>query len=204
MQSCLIADDHALFRGAVAGLISNRWPDAVIEEAVDFPSAWKKAAQLQTPALIVVDLDMPGAKPRAGIAGVQTAAPGANIIVLTGLSDDRLLRDLLATGIVGFAHKNASPGVLTAAFELVIAGGRYLPPRVAELLVADDPISSALSPRQREVLSLVAEGRSNKEIAIVLGVAPGTVKTHVAQLLTAIGATNRTEAAARARAAGIE
>ena len=85
-----------------------------------------------------------------------------------------------------------------------MAGGRYLPPRVAELLEADDPISAALSPRQREVLSLLAEGQSNKEIAIALGVAPATVKTHVAQLLTAIGATNRTEAAARARAAGIE
>ena len=147
---------------------------------------------------------MPGAKPRAGVAGVQAAAPHAHIIILTGLSDDRLLRDLLATGVVGFANKNASPDVLTAAFELVMAGGRYLPPRVAELLQADDPISKALSPRQRDVLSLLAQGRSNKEIAIALGVAPATVKTHVAQLLAAIGATNRTDAAARARAAGIE
>ena len=204
MQSCLIADDHALFRGAVAGLIANRWPAAAIEEAMDFPSTWKAAAQLQSPSLIVVDLDMPGAKPRAGVAGVQAAAPHAHIIILTGLSDDRLLRDLLATGVVGFANKNASPDVLTAAFELVMAGGRYLPPRVAELLQADDPISKALSPRQRDVLSLLAQGRSNKEIAIALGVAPATVKTHVAQLLAAIGATNRTDAAARARAAGIE
>lgn len=204
MQSCLIADDHALFRSAVVGLIGNRWPDADIVEAIDFPSTWKAAAALSSPALIVVDLDMPGAKPRSGIAGVQAAAPEANIVILTGLSDDRLLRDLLATGIVGFAHKNASPDVLTAAFELVMAGGRYLPPRVAELLENDDPIRKALSPRQREVLSLLAQGRSNKEIAIELGVSPATVKTHVAQLLGAIGATNRTDAAARARAAGIE
>ena len=204
MQSCLIADDHALLRSAVAGLIANRWPNTRIEESVDFPSAWKAAERLKAPALIVVDLDMPGAKPRAGIAGVQAAAPDAHVIILTGLSDDRLLRDLLASGVVGFAHKNSSPEVLLAAFELVMAGGRYLPPRVAQLLQNDDPISNALSPRQREVLSLLAKGHSNKEIAIALDVSPATVKTHVAQLLNAIGATNRTDAAARARAAGID
>ena len=122
MRSCLIADDHALFRRALVGLIGGRWPDAEIQEAVDFPAAWKAAASLQSPFLAVLDLDMPGPIPRADVAGLQAAAPAANIVIFTGMFDDRLLRDLIATGIVGFAYKNASRKALTTAFELVGAG----------------------------------------------------------------------------------
>lgn len=203
MRSCLVADDHALFRSALVALIAQRWPDADVIEAADFPKAWEAAARLQAPSLAVLDLDMPGATPRAGVAGLQAVAPTTKILILTGMSDDRLLRDLLAKGVRGFAHKNASPEILNAALELVMAGGRYLPPRVAELLQDSDPFHAALSPRQSEVLKLIARGCTNKQISIQLEVSPATIKTHVAQLFTAIGATNRTEAAAMAHAAGL-
>ena len=100
-----------------------------------------------------------------------------------------------------------------AAIDLVLAGGRYMPPRVAELAAqmqgGASPATESRTPkpavtaRQADVLRLVADGYSNKEIARALDLSPATVKTHVAQTIAAIGATNRTEAAIRARALGL-
>lgn len=204
MRSCLIADDHALMRGALAGLVGGRWPDAAIVEAENFASARAIAPTLQAPAIAIVDLDMPGAAPLEGIAQLRDAAPGLPLLVVTGLADDAMMRALLAAGVGGFASKTESPQILLAAIDLVVNGGRYLPPRVAALLIeADVGQGPRLTARQEDVVRLVAEGRSNKEIAQALGLSPATVKTHVAQAMAAIGAANRTDAAVKARAAGL-
>jgi len=210
MRTCLIADDHALVREALAGTVRLGWPDVEVSEAGDFTTAWKLAAA--SPDLCIADLAMPGASPIAGIAGLIAAAPCAKVLVVTGTQDDALLVDLLDMGVAGFAPKTSNGALIEAAIRLILAGGRYLPPRVAEIagsrLPVDDdtPASSRrttvaerLTDRQLQVLRLVALGRSNKEIGRALTLAPSTVKTHVTQLLIALGCTNRTEAAARAR-----
>lgn len=208
VQSCLICDDHALFRDALATSVASRWPAARIVQADSFDAAWASAAAA-APELCLVDLMMPGAGPVEGVSRVLRAAPDARILVITGAHDDSLLLALLDKGVHGFVQKTSTGDVILAAIELVLAGGRYLPPRVAELALARKQpgtrclTSPAVSDRQREILRLVAEGHSNKEIARALHISPATVKTHVANVIAAIGAANRTEAATRARTMGV-
>lgn len=209
MQSCLICDDHALMRDALSAAVGGRWPEAEIRQAGNFGEAWTIAES--APDLCLVDLMMPGAGPVEGVRGLLSAAPDSRVIVVTGSHDDALLVELLKSGVDGFLQKTATSDVILAAIELVLAGGRYLPPRVAELAVAQSqhaaaPASSQLSfatDRQRAVLRLVAQGLSNKEIARELGISPATVKTHVGNAIASVGAANRTEAAIRAREAGV-
>ena len=206
MKSCLIADDHALMRDALAGTVRLSWPEAIITQASDFPGAWRAVAAGVDVA--IVDLMMPGATPLAGVKGVREAAPGTAVLVVTGTDDDRLMLDLLDLGIAGFAAKTSSGAVIEAALRLIAAGGRYLPARLVDIAAAraaedaggvQRAARSPLSERQREVLRLVAQGYSNKEIAQALDLAPETVKTHIARVQTVLGAKNRTDAATRAR-----
>lgn len=202
-RHCLICDDHPLVAQALHAAVAARWPAMAIVLADDYPSA---LAAIGGVDLALVDLDMPGATPRDGIAALRTAAPATPLIIVTGSGDDALLLDLLALGIAGFVPKTATLAIIAAAIELVLAGGRYLPPRLAEMAAPPPPAperAAALSPRQVEVVALLARGLSNKDIARSLGVAPATVKSHVTQVMNALGATNRTDAAIRARAAGI-
>jgi DNA-binding NarL/FixJ family response regulator len=209
MKSILICDDHALVREALSGTVSMAWPDARITTAGNFPSAW--AAAKIGHDLCLADLVMPGAAPLAGIDGIIEAAPGMPVLVITGTEDDTLMLDLLDRGVAGFASKASSGDMIEAAIRLILAGGRYLPPRLAEIatsridngapLIRDSAIviQERLSERQMEVLKLVASGRSNKEIARELKLAPSTVKTHVSQIMICLAAANRTEATLKAR-----
>jgi DNA-binding NarL/FixJ family response regulator len=155
---------------------------------------------------------MPGADPLTGIAGLRRAAPEMAILVVTGTDDDGLLLDLLDMGIAGFAPKSASGAIIEAALRLIDVGGRYLPQRLVDIAASQlarpaaapaPPQASPgtpLSERQLMVLRLAANGRSNKEIALSLGLAPATIKSHLATIQAMLGARNRTDAAARARA----
>jgi DNA-binding NarL/FixJ family response regulator len=209
MQTCLICDDHALVREAMVGTVSSAWPSVVITEAGDFPSAWAKARW--QPDVCIADLVMPGAEPFDGIVGIMKAAPTTRILVFTGTQDDTLLLDLLRLGVAGFAPKSASGAVLQAALALILAGGRYLPPRLADIAAAQahitrgvtPPVTGLLTARQIDVLKLVSQGQSNKEIARELGMAPTTVKTHIEHMLQTLGVSNRTEASVKARQIGI-
>lgn len=211
MRNCLICDDHQLVREALAGAVARRWPEATILQAESFPEAWEKAAGGTD--LCLADLAMPGADAREGIAGLRRAAPAMPVLVITGSHDDRMLLDLIGDGVAGFVPKTSGTEIILAAIELVLAGGRYMPPRVAELAAQTqagiDPPAGTRAPkpavtiRQADVLRLVAEGYSNKEIARALELSPATVKTHVAQAIAAIGAANRTDAAMRATALGL-
>jgi DNA-binding NarL/FixJ family response regulator len=209
MQTCLICDDHALVREAMVATVSSGWPSVEVSEAGDFPSAWAQAKY--QPDICVADLVMPGAEPFDGIVGIMKAAPTTRILVFTGTHDDTLLLDLLRLGVAGFAPKSASGAVVQAAIALILAGGRYLPPRLADIAAAQahitrrmaPPVTGLLTARQIDVLKLVSQGQSNKEIARELGMAPTTVKTHIEHVLQTLGASNRTEASVKARQIGI-
>lgn len=210
MNACLICDDHVLLREALAGAVLQKWPNARIGQCGDFPSAWVEAENDYD--ICIADLVMPGADPRTGIEGLMRVAPGMRILVVTGFEDDALLLDLLAMGAAGFSPKTASSAVIEAALVLIGAGGRYLPPRIAELAAsrvsarsassARDPaalVRERLTERQLEVLRLVARGLTNKEIGLALDLAPSTVKTHIMHIQTCLGAANRTDASIKAQ-----
>lgn len=206
VRSCLICDDHELMRGAIAAVVGSRWPAAELQEASDYGGAWALAEA--HPDLCLMDLVMPGSDPIEGVSKMLAISPRTRVIVVTGSHDDAMLLELLARGVHGFLEKTVGPDVILAAIDLVLAGGRYLPPRVAELAInppenRKDAASRLPTDRQRQVLLLIAQGQSNKEIARELGVSPATVKTHVAHAIASIGATNRTDAVMRARDLGL-
>ena len=210
MKTCLICDDHAMMREALAGAVALGWPEAKIAQAADFPAAWTAAAA--QPDLIISDLVMPGASPIEGVRRLRQAAPGAPILVVTGNEEDAVLLALFDLGIAGFAPKTSKSAVIEAGIRLVLAGGRYLPPRIAELAAGRrGPDAAAaiyaagprLTERQTDVLKLIATGQSNKEIARDLDLSPATIKAHAAAAIAALGAVNRTEAVIKARGLGL-
>lgn len=197
----LICDDHPLVAQALAAAVKARLPEAQLVLVDNFPDAIAAAPSVR---LILADLTMPGAAPRAGIDAIAAASPTARLIVVTGLADDALLRELVASGIAGFLPKSSSVAVIGAAIDLVLAGGRYLPPQLANATRFKAPPSKdLLSPRQLEVAALLVRGLSNKEMARQLNIAPATIKVHVAQVMAALDADNRTAAAIKARDIGI-
>lgn len=182
----LICDDHPLMREALASAMRDQWPDVSLAECGDYPAAWAQAdAQ---PDFCLVDLSMPGAEPLPGLAGLRARAPNAVILVVTGIEDARLLDAVRALGVAGVYSKNAEPGLLLEAIRTGVPGLQALEAKRLPL-------------RQGQVLDLLAEGLTNKEIARRMGISPATVKIHVARLTRWLGAVNRTDAVARARKA---
>jgi len=182
----LICDDHPLMREALAGAMRDRWPDVELVEAGDYPGAWAQAEA--QPDFCLVDLSMPGAEPVEGLLGLRARAPDAVLLVVTGIADEAVLEAVRACGVAGIYSKNAEADLLMEAIRARVPG-----------LQASE--AASLPPRQREVLALLAEGLTNKEIAQRLGISPATVKIHVARLIGWLGAVNRTDAVARAQKA---
>lgn len=180
----LICDDHPMMREALAATLRDRWPGVTIDEAGDYPQAWA-AAEAQ-PDFCLLDLDMPGAAPVEGLRGLRGRAPGAVVLVVTGLTDAGLLADVAGCGVRAVLSKNTDAAVLLDAIREAI-------PQL------QDHEARTLPRRQQEVLGGLARGLTNKEIAIELGISPATVKIHVARLVSWLGAANRTDAVARAQ-----
>jgi DNA-binding NarL/FixJ family response regulator len=213
MKTCLICDDHAMMREALAGAVAMGWPEAAVTQAIDYPSAW--AAAGAGPDLIISDLIMPGSPPLEGVRRLAEAAPDSPILIVTGNEEDEILMALLKLGVAGFAPKTSKSEVIEAAIRLVLAGGRYLPPRLLDLATREAGPPTPASPaqplgllarvteRQLDVLRLIATGGSNKEIARELDLSPATIKAHAAAAIAALGAANRTEAVMRARELGL-
>lgn len=206
MRSCLICDDHAILREAMVATICKGWPSTVVKEADDYPSAWDAAAQPFD--LCISDLVMPGCEPVEGIARLRALQPEMPVIILTGSHDDMIMMRLLAMGVDGFVPKSSSGPVIKAAIDLVLAGGRYLPPQVINLLTLPEVAGKSLlkpsiTSQQRRVMEFLETGHTNKEIAQILGVAPSTVKFHVDGLLERLGVRNRAAIVNTARSLGL-
>lgn len=208
----MICDDHSLLRDALSMTLTTAYPEAEILQASDFIQAWTLSECL--PDLVVCDLGMPGSGGSEGIARLLEITPKSRLIVLTGQEDDHTLLEVLALGVHGFVTKSTESSVIEAAVRLVMAGGTYLPHRMLELSVRAASTAPAktetvttdlgrLSQRQLEVLGHLVMGQSNKEIARNLEISPATVKSHVAHIIACLGATNRTEAALKARELGL-
>lgn len=184
----LICDDHPLMREALVGAMRDRWPDVALDEAGDYPTAWAKAEG--APDFCLVDLSMPGAEPLEGVRGLRAKAPEAVVLVITGVEDGAVLDAIAACGVAGVYSKNAEAQVLMEAIRARVPGLQALE-------------AKRLPPRQQQVLQLLAEGMTNKEIARQLSISPATVKIHVARLTGWLGAINRTDAVMRAKSARI-
>jgi two-component system, NarL family, response regulator LiaR len=196
----LIADDHAVVRQGLRTFLDLQEDVEVAGEAADGEAAVAEARRF-APDVVLLDLAMPRLYGVAALPRLREAAPGARVIVLTSFGEDERLFAALRAGAAGFLLKDSQPAELVRAIRSAHAGQSPLSPAVATRVVEElaHPVhrgaADELTPRELEVLRLIAGGRSNKRIALELGVAEKTVKTHVSHVLAKLGLSDRTQAA---------
>lgn len=198
----LIVDDHPVVRDGLVSILHEGEPDLeVVGEAGDGKEAVASWRNLR-PTVTIMDLQLPG---QTGVEAIRTILredPDARILVLTTFDGDADIQRALEAGARGYLLKSVRRTILIEAVRAVAAGQRYLPPATAaRLLEAMD--SERLTPRELDVLKLLAEGQRNREIADALGLAEPTVKIHVNNLLRKLEAKDRTEAAVIALRRGL-
>jgi two-component system NarL family response regulator len=198
----LLADDHAVVREGLAAILRRRASEfEVVAEAGDGVEA-EELYRRHRPDVMLCDLRMPRRDGVATIAAIRAFDPKARIVILTTYDTDEDIYQGLRAGALGYLLKDAELEHILDAIRAAARGQRYLPPLVAGKLV-DRIEAQALSAREREVLSLLAEGLANKEIAARLGVSEGTVKFHTAGLYEKLGVGSRAEALRVAAERGI-
>jgi DNA-binding NarL/FixJ family response regulator len=210
----LLVDDQALFREALATLLEVRPEIEVVGEAANGAEALDRVAGLR-PDVVLMDLHMPVLDGIAATRRLRVERPGIRVLALTTFDDDEDVFAALRAGAVGYLLKDVSGDRLVEALLAAARGESVLQPSVAARVVArfaelpDDapprpqPLVVPLSDRELEVLRLLADGGSNREIAAAMFLAEGTVKNHVTNVLAKLGARDRTQAALRGRALGL-
>jgi len=208
----LIVDDHAPYRSGLAALLATAGDLVVVGEAADGEGAVRLVGELQ-PDVVLMDLAMPGVDGIAATQRVAGAAPHVAILVLTMDSDDAAVLAALRAGARGYVLKGARRTELLRAIRSVVAGEAILGAGIAGRLVGylagatpPAPATAAfpeLTAREREILELIAAGRSNAEITSHLVLSPKTVRNHVSSVFAKLGVANRAEAIVRGRQGGL-
>ena len=217
----LLVDDQPLFREGLRTLLSVQSDFEIVGEAGNGEEAIKQARALQ-PAVVLMDLQMPVLDGVGATRCLKTEQPDCRVIVLTTFDDDENVFDGLRAGAVGYLLKDAPSEKLCEAIRLAARGESFLQPSVAAKVVAEfarltspasktalpsqlhnEPLIEPLSDREREILSLISAGASNREIANTLFLAEGTVKNHVTNILGKLGVRDRTQAALKAKEMGL-
>jgi len=195
-----IADDQTLIREGLAALLAPIPDLMVVGKAADGREAVALVVE-QTPDVILMDVRMPGMSGVAATREICACYPGTRVIVLTTFDDDEYVFESLRAGASGYLLKNADPDHLAGAIRAVHAGDSILDPAVTQKVIhrathpeAAPVMSERLTPREREVLRLMAEGVSNAEIAEHLCLVEGTVKNCVSHILGKLAARDRAHA----------
>jgi DNA-binding NarL/FixJ family response regulator len=204
----LVVDDHAVVREGLRTFLELQDGIAVIGEAADGEEAVRQAEALK-PDVIVMDLVMPRLDGVGAMRELRRRLPSARVIVLTSFVEDERLLPAIQAGAAGYLLKNVAPPELARAVRAAHAGEAMIDPVVAARLVdaiaqpPGEPAAERLTAREQEVLALIARGYSNKRIALDLGIAEKTVKTHVGHVLAKLGVSDRTQAAVHAVRTGL-
>ncbi len=188
----LVVDDHPIMRVGIAALIASSKEMETVAQAGSGEEAIALHA-LHLPDITLMDLRLPGISGVETIRRIRSQTPRARFIVLTTYAGDEDIFQAMEAGAAGYLVKGMPQEMLVNAVKRVHAGGRYLPPTMSQALASRLPDSS-LSHREREVLGLMAKGKSNREIASNLGITEATVKCHVSVILGRLNASDRTQA----------
>ncbi len=202
----LLADDHALFREGMKHVLASFDDSLEIIEANTSRQAIDFAKELTDITLVLMDLRMPDIDGITATKEILLYSPATLVVILTAsekLSDMRLA---FQAGAMGYIEKSASPEIMQSAIGLVLSGGLYVPPVLVQETnnrSSKSDISINLTPRQEEVLKLIIDGHSNKQLAHMLDLSEATIKVHVSAIFKALNVNNRTQAAMVAQKLGI-
>ncbi len=197
----MLIEDHPVVRHGVKSLLSFEDDLLVVAEASSGEEALPLFAQ-HRPDVTLTDLRLPGIGGAEVITRVRRDFPGSRFIVLTTFDSDQYVHQAILAGAQGYLLKDMFVDEIVKAVRIVHQGGKVIPHQVAERL-ADSVGQAQLSPRELQVLTLIAKGQSNKIIANELGVSEGTIKTHIVRLFGKLGVTDRTSATTAAIQRGI-
>jgi two-component system, NarL family, response regulator LiaR len=201
----LIADDHAVVRQGLRMFLSLDPEFQIVGEAADGAQAVALARQLR-PDVVLMDLLMPGMDGIQATAAIRSELPETEVVALTSVLEDNAVIGAVRAGAIGYLLKDAQPDELRRAIRAAAAGQVQLSPKAAERLMREvraPENPEKLTDREVEVLRLLADGQSNKEIARTLTIGEKTVKTHVSNILGKLGVVSRTQAALYAARIGL-
>ncbi|MDD9382039.1 response regulator transcription factor [Streptomyces sp. ZAF1911] len=196
----LLVDDHQVVRRGLRTFLEVQDDIEVVGEAADGEEGIDRAEELR-PDVILMDIKMPGTDGIEALRRLRTLENPARVLIVTSFTEQRTVVPALRAGAAGYVYKDIDPDALAAAIRSVHAGHVLLQPEVAGALLAEEgpgPSSGRggnLTDREREVLSHIADGRSNREIARALVLSEKTVKTHVSNILMKLDLADRTQAA---------
>jgi DNA-binding NarL/FixJ family response regulator len=207
----LLADDHAVVRTGIAAVLSAEADMQLVGEAGDGVAALKLAHELK-PDLAVLDLNMPHMGGLDALEAIRRELPATRVLVLTSVEDEAWVFRVLQAGGSGYVLKRAAAEELVEAIRIVMAGGAFVRPAIVQALAADyiarertaaGTDADRLTPREREILGMVARGMTNQEIADTLVISVRTVETHRAHVMDKLGFKNRADLVAYAIRRGI-
>ena len=199
---CLLVDDHTLFRQGVRRLLESESDFEIVGESPDAGDAVEKARELR-PDVVLMDIGMPGLSSFEATRHIKKNRPETKVLYLTMYEDEDYLLQCLEVGAAGYVLKDTPAPQLVSAVRDVYRGGKYLSSQVLGKMVEDfrarvrdtrmQPRMSTLTPREREILKLLAEGNSVKEIAVLLGLSVKTVEAHKFNLMRKLDIHNKAQ-----------
>lgn len=208
MTQILIADDHPLFRLALTQALRAIAPDAALVEADSLAAARAQLEARHDIDLVLLDLHLPDSHGLMGLAELRAEHPAVAVVMISANEDPAVIRRALAFGAAGYIPKGASLDELAGALRAVLNCEEYVPPQLRNAIGAtatsseDQRIAArlaSLTPQQFRVLSLVADGQLNKQIADRLGIQERTIKAHLSLIFQKLGVRNRTQASVMLR-----
>lgn len=206
----LIADEQSLFRDGLTLRLKEINQNIDILQSSSLTEMLQILSSEPNTDILILDIDLAGFSAEETIKNIQNISPSAKIIAISSSEDAHNIKNILSLGAKGYIPKRSDSNILSGALKLILDGGTYIPP----VMLKTDSISKSTSPtlpplkknltnRQSQVLDLIAQGKSNKQIAYDMGVSEATVKLHINALLRSLKVNNRTQAVITAQKMGL-